>query len=369
MIRVVTVIPAKRGITGASLALIHALNGLVRKNVCITVVTSAGALRYPAFNKLRESKAVCHVLHIDHLPSPLYWLILMLKLLLVGRHDIAHFSTPKTFLSMYPAARIIAKRIILTLEGYAPHELSEAKPLAKTIGMLSWILSLKLADRITACSDWLREVVEKTYGHIRKLSTVYNAIDYERFAKNPVSQSGRYLLVVARLEKVKGIDTALKALSHMRNKHQLTPRLLVIGSGIESENLEKMARELEIEKYVEFLGFRHDVERFVKDAYVLLMPSRYEPFGMPAAEAGAAGVPVIASVVGGLKEIVVDGVTGLLFRRDDHVDLAEKTVKVLRDESLRRRMGEAARKWVSEKFSPEVIAKDMIRVYVDALSG
>ncbi|MEM2238577.1 MAG: glycosyltransferase family 4 protein [Candidatus Caldarchaeum sp.] len=370
MLRVVSAIPAKQGLTGASLALVHVLLGVLRKTdgrVHVTVITSASAMRFPAFRRLIQAGAEVHILNIDRFPSPLYWLFLALKLLLSGRCDIAHFSTPKTFFLMYPAAVIAARRTVLTLEGYPPYELAGSGLFSRLLGMACWLAGLKLADSVAACSEWLRKIVERSHGCGWKISTVHNPIDQERFNIAFQKDYGGPVVIVARLHPVKGVDTALKAIAHMREKRRTAPKLLIVGDGVERPRLEKLANELGIAENVEFLGHRYDVENYVKNASVVLVPSRYEPFGMPAAEAAAAGKPVVASSAGGLKEIVENGVTGFLFKTDDHTDLAEKVGKLLDDFSLRMRMGQAARERAFEKFTPEAVASQMLKVYISTL--
>lgn len=370
MLRIVSVIPAKQGLTGASLALVHILLGILRKangRVHVTVITSALATRYPAFRRLVQAGAVCHIMKTDIFPSLLYWLSLALRLAFSGRHDIAHFSTPKTFLLMYPAALIAARRTVLTLEGYPPYELAEAGFFERLFGMASWLAGLRLADRVAACSDWLRKIVERSCGLGWKLSTVHNPVDHERFSSPAHEGFDGPLVVVARLHRVKGVDAALKAIAYLREKRGKAPKVLVAGEGPERIRLKEMADELGIAENVEFLGHRYNVETYIKKASVVLVPSRYEPFGMPAAEAAAAGKPVIASSAGGLKEIVEDGVTGFLIKPGDYVELAEKAEKLLSDDGLRVRMGEAARKRVTEKFTPEAVAREMMKVYLSVL--
>jgi 1,4-alpha-glucan branching enzyme len=98
---------------------------------------------------------------------------------------------------------------------------------------------------------------------------------------------------------------------------------------------------------------------------MLVMPSLYEPFGMPAAEAGAASKPVVASRTGGLQEIVEDGSTGLLHRPGDHEDLAEKVLRLLGDPELAAEMGRRGR--VMRLFSPEVVAAQYLKLYEEVL--
>lgn len=362
------VVPAKGGLTGASMALVNALLGLVRlygNLVRVTVVTSKSALRYPTLKKLVEAGANCHAVRTEDIPAPLYWFHLGVKLILSGRHDVVHFSTPKALFLLYPAARLAARRGVLTLEGYPPYELAGAGAGSRLLGMAAWSASLRLADRIATCSDWLRSVVESRHGFGSKMVTVHNPIDFERFSGGG-SLDGP-LVVVARLHRVKGVDVAIRAIAHLVRSSREVPRLVIVGDGPERRELERLCRELGVEHLVEFLGHRSDPERLVKSASVVLAPSRYEPFGMPAAEAGAAGRPVIASAIGGLKEIVVNGVTGLLSRPDDPEDLASKIERLMGDEEARRRMGEAARARVIRNFTPEAVALKLMSLYLEAL--
>ncbi|MCS7095017.1 MAG: glycosyltransferase family 4 protein [Thaumarchaeota archaeon] len=361
-------IPAKGGITGASMALVNSLLGFVGlygRNVKVTVITSHNALKYPTLGKLIRRGVRCHALRVDRFPALVYWSLLAMKLLLSGRHDVAHFSTPKALFILFPAARLVARKVVLTLEGYPPYELSEEGVGSRLIGMVAWHASLRLADLIAVCSDWLRSLVETNHGYGSKMVTIHNPIDFDRFKVE--GAEGGPLVIVARLHRVKGIDVAIRALAHLTESSPDVPELLVVGDGPERPRLERLSEELGVADRVEFLGHRPDPERWMRLARVVIVPSRYEPFGMPAAEAGAAGRPVIASAIGGLKEIVVDGVTGLLARPDDHVDLAFKIQRLMSDENARRRMGEAARARVLRNFTPEAVAPKLMSFYLDAL--
>ena len=99
-----------------------------------------------------------------------------------------------------------------------------------------------------------------------------------------------------------------------------------------------------------------------------VLPSIYEPFGMAAAEALAAGKPVVAARTGGLREIVVDGVNGLLFTPGDPEDLAKKILQILKDKKLRERMAKEARR-SAKRFSPERLSKSYVRIYQAILSA
>ncbi|MCX8201884.1 MAG: glycosyltransferase family 4 protein [Candidatus Caldarchaeum sp.] len=372
--RVAAVIPAKGGVTGASLAVAHIMLGLLsrfRGKVDVTLVTSPEALNYPVFRRLREKGAKFALFRLSGLPSSFYWFflgVLLLSLLRHGQFHVCHFSTPKALFYLWPFAKIVSHRIILSLEGYPPYELSDARPIQRMIGILAWRFSIELADHVAACSEWMRKVAVKDSGHAGKISTVHNPVDVERFAEAASKSNGHFrLLVVARLHRVKGVDLALRALRNLLDRNTRGVMLTIVGDGPERARLKKLARELELDEYVRFEGLRYDVEDFVKQADVVLVPSRYEPFGMVAAEAGAAGKPVVASKTGGLPEIVEDGVTGLLFETENVVMLAEKISQLLKSEEDRKFVGLNASKKIFARFSPEAAAEKMFRVYLYAL--
>ncbi|MEM0482550.1 MAG: glycosyltransferase family 4 protein [Nitrososphaerota archaeon] len=377
ILRVAAVIPAKGGVTGASLALAHIMLGIVTrypKKVKVTIITSREALEYPAIKRLKLKGAEVIYTGVTGCPSPLYWLALAIRLLSLLRHgrvDIIHFSTPKALVYLYPAARIVARKIVISLEGYPPHELEEANTPARLIGILAWRLSQRIANKIAPCSEWLRRVCIKAGAPEKKLTTIHNPVDVERFTTLISRQHGSRdvtnLLFVGRLHPVKGIDVALKALSLLKNEYGGGLFLRIVGVGPQKNYLERMVYELGLEKQVAFMGYRHDVEELVKESDIVLAPSRYEPFGMVAAEGGAAGKPVIASRVGGLIEIVEDGVTGLLFTMGDPRDLAQKILQLATDKSLSEKLGENAKERVSALFAPEVIAEKMVKIYREVL--
>jgi glycosyltransferase involved in cell wall biosynthesis len=372
---VVAVIPARGGVSGASLAVVHMLLGVMSRfrRVEVVVVTSPEALRFPAVRRLRGRGAYLALPRIRTLPGPLYWLGLMaalLSLLRQGHFDVVHFSTPKALVLMYPAARIVARRVVLSLEGFPPYELEGVKGFRRVLGMFTWYAALRWADAVAACSEWLKQVCVKSVGFGEKLSTVHNPVDFERFAHTHAKDSaghGVRLAVVARLDHVKGVDIALRALAVLRDRGFSGVRLVVVGDGPEAGRLRDIAVELGVDGLVEFAGFRHDVERYIAGSDIVLVPSRYEPFGMVAAEAAAAGKPVVASRVGGLREIVVDGETGLLFNPDDHNDLAEKIIALIEDNRKAAEMGLKGRARAERLFSPLKVAEKLAKTYLDAL--
>jgi phosphatidylinositol alpha-1,6-mannosyltransferase len=165
----------------------------------------------------------------------------------------------------------------------------------------------------------------------------------------------RLLLTVGRLisdEPGKGVDGVIRALPAVL---KAVPNLfyVVVGGGSLQPQLEKLARESPTRDHILFIGKLRveELKTYYSKADVFVMPSRQEGFGIVFLEAMAMGTPVIASNHGGVPEIVRDSVTGFLVDQDDIEGLTDRLILLLRDEALRKMIGEAGRKQVEENYS------------------
>jgi glycosyltransferase involved in cell wall biosynthesis len=201
-----------------------------------------------------------------------------------------------------------------------------------------------------------------------KVRVVYNCVDFSRLeggdarVLSEVGVISRPLLgAVGRLLPVKGHRVLLEALPAIRREFPSLSCVL-IGDGSEAETLRALAQRLGVADCVHWLGTRTDVQNFLPFLDVVVMPSLSEAFGIAAAEALGCGVPVIASRVGGLSEVVDHGKTGLLVEAGDAVALASAVLDLLRDDGKRRAMGENG-KSSALRFSAERLARDWARIY------
>ena len=137
----------------------------------------------------------------------------------------------------------------------------------------------------------------------------------------------------------------------------------MVGDGPEKANTEQKARELGLARDVLFLGNQDCMEELLPLADVFLLPSSSESFGLVALEAMSAEVPVVASNVGGLPEVVQHGETGFLHDPGHIAGFVSSVLKLLGDETLRRRMGRKARGVARERFSVDEMVDRYIRVY------
>ena len=179
---------------------------------------------------------------------------------------------------------------------------------------------------------------------------------------------GPWLLTVARLDHHKGIDTVIRALPAVRAAFP-TARYAVAGIGSRKATLERLVAELALGDAVRLLGFvpDEDLPALYTAADVFVLASRrydllVEGFGIAVVEASASGLPVIVSRSGGLPEAVREGVTGVVIEPDDPGAVAGAVIRLLGDEPLRRRMGDAGRKAVEEYYNWDRVAADLIRI-------
>ena len=154
--------------------------------------------------------------------------------------------------------------------------------------------------------------------------------------------------VAARLAKVKGIEYLIEAISHLKNVE-----LEIAGDGPERAELERVAAVFGVGDEVTFSGWVDDIAERMAGWDVYAQPSVAEGLGISALEAMAAGIPVVASDVGGLREIIVDGETGYLVTPKSAGRLAAKIRQLAKDPELRTRLGEAARQRAVTEFSRE----------------
>ncbi|MFC1735699.1 glycosyltransferase [Candidatus Hydrogenedentota bacterium] len=167
------------------------------------------------------------------------------------------------------------------------------------------------------------------------------------------------VLFVGGLNYCKAIDVLIHAFAEVSDEKT---KLLLVGSGDDRENLEKLAAELEISKNVIFAGSRppEAIPGIMAASDIFVLPSRQEGMGLVVLEAMASGKPIVASRAGGIPSIVTDGTNGILFDTDDPDDLAEKLTSVLNDRALREELAVNARRSAIEKYSSDIQARILL---------
>ncbi len=225
------------------------------------------------------------------------------------------------------------------------------------------------SDAVTAVSEYLRERTIKEFGTRKEIEVVPNFVNCEVFRKSLDSEfrsqfaaaDEALMIHISNFRPVKRVDDVIEVFDRVRRKKKV--KLLMVGDGPDRPKAEWLAEVKEIAGDVHFLGKRNDMDRLLSVADVLMLPSELESFGLVALEAMASEVPVIATRVGGVAEVVDDGVDGFLFDVADLESMADAAASILSDPDLRTRMGQAGREHAKRNFCHDRIVGQYADLY------
>jgi glycosyltransferase involved in cell wall biosynthesis len=240
----------------------------------------------------------------------------------------------------------------------------------------------RFADRILVNTDAVKDWLVKDGYDGEKITVIENGVDLSRFNQHidcarvrrelGIPPDAPLVVVVSRLNRQKGLEQFLEAAAIV---HRQLPRaqFLLVGEASPfartyQDELKELARRLQIAPRVLFTGLRRDVPALLACADVAVMPSLNEALSNSLLESMAAGAPVVATRVGGTPEVVIDGETGLLVPPADAVSLASSIAHLLATPALAQRLGQAARRLITERFSIERMASRTEQLYRDLLA-
>ena len=314
--------------------------------------------------------------------EPQYLLSLANKIVQVSRAfslDIvhAHYAVPHAT-AAFLARELLsadggrAPRIVTTLHGTDITLVGSDPSYSETVSF-----SIQQSDGLTAVSESLRVSTCDGLNVTREILVIPNFLDCAvhrrmdvpdlrtRFTRgNPDT---RIVIHVSNFRPVKRLDAVLSVFDRIRRG--VPARLLLVGDGPEMETVHRLARTLGIEPLLDLVGEQEEVLQLLSVADLFLLPSAQESFGLAAVEAMACEVPVVASNVGGLPEVIVDGVTGFLHPPEALDAMAASGIAILADVERRRTMGAAARRHVLDRFDADRIVPLYEQYYRDILGG
>ncbi|HEY0099522.1 MAG TPA: N-acetyl-alpha-D-glucosaminyl L-malate synthase BshA [Pyrinomonadaceae bacterium] len=231
------------------------------------------------------------------------------------------------------------------------------------------------SDGVTAISHYLRRETEETFGY-SQVEVIPNFVCGSEYTRQPspslraeLSPAGEPLLVhVSNFRPVKRPVDCVEILARVRERG-VGARLVMVGDGSERGRAEHRARCLNVEKFCTFVGKQPRIVDYLSVADVLLLPSEQESFGLAALEAMACEVPVVASRVGGIPEVVTDGDTGCLSAVGDVDKMGADAAELLTDEAARRAMGARARESALSRYNTDLVIPQYVEFYERILAA
>ena len=305
-----------------------------------------------------------HQVHTPAYPlfrEPQYVLSLSNKLVQVARQfelDIihAHYAIPHAT-AAWLAKQVLqetgrAPQVVTTLHGTDITLVGNDPSFSEIVAF-----SIERSDGVTAVSRSLRASTVHELGVNRDIAVIPNFLDCNVFRRVEVPQlqrrfsrdgANKVIIHVSNFRPVKRIDAVMEVFARIASK--VPARLVLVGDGPELGTVFRLGRDLGIADLVDPLGAQEAVIPLLSAADAFLLPSAQESFGLAALEAMACEVPVVASNVGGLPEVIEHGRTGFLHAPDDLDGMAASAVALLQDDALHQSVARAARQRVADVF-------------------
>jgi alpha-maltose-1-phosphate synthase len=311
----------------------------------------------------------------------------------LAKIDIVHTHTWYVSMAGFLAKKLLNIPFVLTTHSLEPLRAWKAEQLGSGYAMSSWMERTAIldADAVIAVSKGTKADILRAYPDVNpdRIHVIYNGIDLNEYQKTAdttalikygVDAALPYVLFVGRITRQKGVTHLVEAIRHLPPDTQI---VLCAGAPDTPEIAAEMREKVEEARalnpkvvWIEKMVTKPEAIQLYSNASVFCCPSVYEPFGIINLEAMACCAPVVASAIGGILEVVVDGVTGYLVPFDqDPVttfpsnpdkfarDLATKISALLADPGNAKRFGEAGRKRVEETFAWSAIADQTIELY------
>jgi alpha-maltose-1-phosphate synthase len=313
--------------------------------------------------------------------------------------DVVHTHTWYVSMAGFLAKKLYGMPFVLTTHSLEPLRAWKAEQLGSGYAMSSWMEQTAIldADAVIAVSAGTREDIQRAYPSVdpEKIHVIYNGIDLQQYQRTEETTALKehgvdlaipYVLFVGRITRQKGVTHLVDAIRHLPRDIQV---VLCAGAPDTPEISAELQRKVSEARaynpriiWIDKMLSKPEAIQLYSHAAVFCCPSVYEPFGIINLEAMACQAAVVASSTGGIKEVVVDGVTGYLVPFDqDPVtsfpldpekfsrDLAAKLNELLADPEKCRRFGQAGRKRAEDKFSWSSIADQTIALYQELIDA
>lgn len=315
-------------------------------------------------------------------PSPIddfFALVRLIELFRKHRFHIVHTHSAKAgFLGRLAAYIANVPCVVHTVHGWPFNDFMN--PVKAFVFRLAETISAFWCKRmLMVCELNRQEALDLSIAPANKMTTVYSGIDFSRIdainrtmarieiqKRHNIDPDNMIVGVLARLFPQKAphifVETAEKILKIRKNV-----TFIFVGDGPLKEETEELIKEKGLEKSIILAGWRHDVDNYLGSFDVFLLTSLWEGLGRAITEAAYSGVPMVASKVNGVPEIVRDNETGFLFepRNTDHA--AELVLKLLEDNKLRQKLGSSSRDKIAKQFDIKVMVDSIEKIYAGDL--
>jgi N-acetyl-alpha-D-glucosaminyl L-malate synthase BshA len=215
--------------------------------------------------------------------------------------------------------------------------------------------SIERSDGVTTISEYMRKRTEEFFGITKPVEVIHNFVNCELYKPDPEARrkGPKRILHISNFRPVKRVLDCIRAFAKVRS--QVEAELWMAGDGPERSPAEQLARELNVDQYVNFLGKQDHMERLIPRMYALHLPSETEAFGLAALEAMACGVPPVATRVGGVPDLITHGADGFMEAVGDINAQAGRLIELLSDDGIHDRMSSAARHTAVTRFCTDLL--------------
>lgn len=234
-------------------------------------------------------------------------------------------------------------------------------------------LTIEEADAVTVVSEFLKNETQRQFDVDRELHVIYNFINPSRHEIEPspcirdcLSRSYKTLMHISNYRPVKRIPDVIEVFAKVASV--IDARLILVGDGPDLPVAHELGKKLGVSDRIKFVGVVDRVAPLLAAADLFLLPSSTESFGLVALEAMASGVPVIATDVGGIPEVIEHGVAGYLAPAEDVDRMAAYAIELLQDDELHARFSQAASEQARTRFDYQIIVPQYETLYEKLLS-
>jgi len=312
---------------------------------------------------VRNSPLLSLLVFLISLPITLFHLTRLMrrkKIDVVNCHFLGEY-----FIHLLIAARLLRIPFIVSVHGAEV----DGYAVSSTASRFVYRLIMRGADRIVACSEALARQTADVFPDVRlKITCVHNGLNPSNYSESPQTPvlPRPFLLCACRHVHKKGVDTLLRAFALIQRKCA-TLTLVLLGDGPLFEEHKALARTLGIESRVVFVGSvtHAEVWSFFAACSLFVLPSRAEPFGLVVLEAAYHKKGIICTRVGGVPEIIENGVNGVLVEPDDPAGMAAQILALSLNPELAERLGVQAYATLMTRF----LWKDRIHDYIEIYEG